>query len=472
MLFIASALFLLLFSACSPLHPLNTWVDPNCFMTVARGMRAGMVPYRDLMEQKGPLLYVIHLLAVLISPNSFHGVYPIEVIAHTAFLFAAYKTAGLFAKKGIVPVLVASLFVLINTYGAGDSAEMLCLPLMAWSFHDAVRYFAADERRTTNAALLRNGFLAGCVLWIKYSLLGLHFAWMAVIAIECVIRERKIGRALKMCIVFLIGMAVSCVPWLVYFGLNGALGDLIDVYFIENITGYTTDDGFFYNLIHGLGNDALDNLPLAVLVFAGGLYALLGTGKNAWLKICAAAMAVCMAVLVYMGGRFRGYTFYIFAVFLPMFAAALCALLKDTKRLNRFAGGFLAAVLLILCAYEAYDGRRALSRIGMDEAAMPQYVFAEEINKEENPTLLNCGFLDGGFYLAADVLPAERWFCRLNVSHDACFEAQSSAVREGRTDFVVTWKNTLEDLDMDSSLYDRILEYKNYYLYKRKNILN
>lgn len=321
--------------------------------------------------------------------------------------------------------------------------------------------------------LLLNGFLAGCVLWIKYSLLGLHFAWMAVIAIESVVRERRILPAVKMCLIFLAGMALSSLPWLIYFGANGAIGDLIDVYFVQNITGYTTDDGFFYNLIHGLGNDALDNLPLALLIFIGGVYAICAGGwKHLWFKICTAAMAVCMAVLLYMGGRFRGYTFYVFAAFLPLLAVAAGNLLSDGRRLRKAGGMALALLLGALCVYEAIDSRGMLDRIRWNEKNMVQYVFAEEINKTENPTLLNCGFLDGGFYLAADVIPTERWFCKLNVAGDTCFEAQSSAVKEGRVDYVVTWKNTLEDLNMDSSRYDLVREYKDYYLYKLENASN
>lgn len=469
----AAALLLLVFSACSPLHPLNTWVDPNCFMTVARGMKAGMVPYRDLMEQKGPLLYAIHLIAVLISPTSFHGVYPIEVLLHTAFLFAAWKTARLFVKKGILPVLIASFFVLINAYGAGDSAEMLSLPLLAWSFYDAMRYFKDDSRRMTPAALLRNGFFAGCVLWIKYSLLGLHFAWMAVIAIESVVRERKILPALKMCLVFLGGMALSCLPWLIYFGVNGAIGDLIDIYFVQNIVGYPNSEGFLHNLLHGFGNDALYNLSLALLVFVGVAYAVFGTGKNRWLKICAVSMAFCMAVLLYMGGRFRGYTFHVYAVFLPMFAAAVCRSFGVKRRGLRLVSVCAALCLLAgTCAYELYDARDKLGRIGKPDSELVQYRFAEIINRTENPTLLNCGFLDGGFYLAADVLPTERWFCKLNVSHDDCFNAQSSAVAEGRIDYVVTNKKTLEELGMDSTLYDEVMRTKNYYLYRLKKLAN
>lgn len=51
----------------SPIYPFNDWVDANCFLTVGKSMLHGKVPYQDLYEQKGPLLYILHALAALIS---------------------------------------------------------------------------------------------------------------------------------------------------------------------------------------------------------------------------------------------------------------------------------------------------------------------------------------------------------------------------------------------------------------------
>ena len=58
---------LLICSKNSFLYPLNDWVDVNCFFTVGRGIRHGLVPYLDLYDHKGPLLYYVYALASLIS---------------------------------------------------------------------------------------------------------------------------------------------------------------------------------------------------------------------------------------------------------------------------------------------------------------------------------------------------------------------------------------------------------------------
>ena len=86
---LASAALLLLCTQSSPLYPTNTWADANCLLTVGRVMRAGGVLYRDIYEQKGLTLYLLHALAACISDSSFFGVFLLEVLSLTAALTAA-----------------------------------------------------------------------------------------------------------------------------------------------------------------------------------------------------------------------------------------------------------------------------------------------------------------------------------------------------------------------------------------------
>ena len=70
-----SFIFLLICTKSSPLYVLNDWYDAECFFTVGKSMIKGKVPYLDLFEQKGPLLFLIYGIASLISNNSFIGVF-------------------------------------------------------------------------------------------------------------------------------------------------------------------------------------------------------------------------------------------------------------------------------------------------------------------------------------------------------------------------------------------------------------
>ena len=84
-LLVASIFTLLICSKNSPLYPYNDWVDGNAFFTMGKGMFNGKVPYKDLFEQKGPLLYFIYGIGYLISHDTFLGVYLLEVISYTIF---------------------------------------------------------------------------------------------------------------------------------------------------------------------------------------------------------------------------------------------------------------------------------------------------------------------------------------------------------------------------------------------------
>ena len=59
--FLLSFLLLMLCSKCSFLYPFNGWDDFNSFYTVGNSWAKGLIPYRDLFEQKGPLLYLIFI---------------------------------------------------------------------------------------------------------------------------------------------------------------------------------------------------------------------------------------------------------------------------------------------------------------------------------------------------------------------------------------------------------------------------
>ena len=107
---------------------------------------------------------------------------------------------------------------------------------------------------------------------------------------------------------------------------------------------------------------------------------------------------------------------------------------------------------------------------GTEKERLPQFVFAEEIKKTENATLLNYGFLDSGFYTAADVLPNCKAFCELTVRIQEMLYLQEHYKQEGLVDYIVT------DTPRDFEKYELIKEaefanneeYQHFYLYRLK----
>ena len=88
---VISFLVLMICSKNSFLYPFNNWVDENAFFTVGKAWGYGLIPYRDMFEQKGPVLFLIFTLASFISSKTFIGVFIFEIISFTIFLYYVIK---------------------------------------------------------------------------------------------------------------------------------------------------------------------------------------------------------------------------------------------------------------------------------------------------------------------------------------------------------------------------------------------
>ena len=99
----------------------------------------------------------------------------------------------------------------------------------------------------------------------------------------------------------------------------------------------------------------------------------------------------------------------------------------------------VAASLLLLggCGVAAYRLSGNVYLMQYEKEDMPQYRFASLIRQAEDPSLLNLGFLDGGFYLASGVEPGNRFFCKFNLSLEEQSAEQTALIKAGDVQFVV-----------------------------------
>lgn len=67
----------------------------------------------------------------------------------------------------------------------------------------------------------------------------------------------------------------------------------------------------------------------------------------------------------------------------------------------------------------------------------------EQYDLPHEPTLLNYGFLDGGFYTVLGIVPSCRYFCWLGIDTQELWDEQNKCIMEQQVDFVVTRDNTI-----------------------------
>lgn len=445
-----SSAFLLICTKSSPLYPLNDWQDANAFFTMGKGMMNGKVLYRDLFEQKGPLLYFLHGLAYLISNTSFLGVYLLEVIAVSFFLFFSHKMIALYLDtkySTIALPLIAAVVLNMRSFAHGDSAEELSMPIIAYSLYCLLRYFT---RRYPEAigykTVLLNGIITGCVLWIKFSLLGFWFGWIAAVFL-CALKQKRFGLGLKEALAFLGGMSLLTIPWIIYFGVHHSIGVWLHSYFYINIFYYPSDLTLLGRvktiLIASLYNSG-KSIIFGSLLLIGLVAFLIASGfiRSAFHRATLLLCVIFLILGIYGGGR--GYVYY-FLIFAPFGVLGMIALLFFVKKrldgaITRKTAVVCAAVALLISLPLSARFNHNTYMLGMDKRELMQYQFAELINQTEGATLLNYGDLDYGVFTTANIVPNIRFFEGQNIEYERfplVRDEQNRYIREKEVDYVV-----------------------------------
>lgn len=484
-LFLYSALTaVVVLSVCTKssfLYPFNDWVDANCFFTVGKAMANGKVLYRDIYEQKGPWLYFLHALCYRLSEKTFFGVYLLELLAGTFFLFFIAKILRLYRVRGVyvlLPLLASAVYA-SYAFCHGDSVEELCLPLFTAALYIAERAFA-ENRTVSLRGWLCVGVLAGLVFWMKFNLVGFFIGW-ALLPLWKTLRSEGFGAFIKAVLCILTGVLLPSIPVLAYFGSAGAFSDLWQAYFYNNLFLYA-DKGkealgvaaFLERLLWRLGNFTKKNVLFAVPAFAGVVWYTSSAekGRRAHLLLTAFVTVLC----VFSGDVSYPYYSLVFAVFAVFAAVALgriarCVYGKEVRRCITVCTAVIALCGAGLFSYFTSDNTYLMV---YTKEELPQYKFQKIIGSVENPTLLNYGFLDGGFYTTTGIVPESKYFCRLNIPLTDMAISQSMEVYGQKTDFVVTRDKTLEQSDYiciaTASQFFEGTDYT-YYLYAAERIL-
>ena len=447
--------FLTICSRSSFIYPFNNWDDSNSYFTMGKILMNGGILYRDAFDQKGPLLYFIYGLGYLLSHTSFLGIFLLEILSFSIFLSAEYHIARLYInhKSSLCTLPFVALSVLVSkSFYWGGCAEEFCLPLFAWGLYFSVRYFKETYPAPMSSKIVfLNGFFAGCILLIKFNLLGLFFAWMAVIALSNFNRNNW-KKSLLHCIVFLGGMLLPVVPWLIYFAMHSALYDWYFAYVHCNVFLYS--DLYFGNSI-SIGTKIYDLAKImywliidnmiyfAPLLF--GFVCILFSKTFKWYeKINLYALFGFLFLGIYIGGT----TLYYYSLPLSVFSiwgfimigiafkkAHEHFYLEKFFRKCQIWGKILVYAGLLLLAWNL-SMNTTYEKQSKEDFWL--FKFRDIISQTENATLLNIGCLDAGLYTAADIMPTCRYF-QSNAVHgfEEVANEQRRYIAEGQTEFVL-----------------------------------
>lgn len=445
-----STLFLLICTKSSPLYPFNDWVDANIFFTMGKGMMNGKVLYRDLFDHKGPYLYLIYGIGYLIGNKSFIGIYILEVISFSVFLFFSLKILTLFSDKRyskISLILLAFFEGNIISFAHGGSLEELSLPLLTISLYYLLKYISSPlQHPFPNNWMFINGIIAGFVFWMKFSLLGFWLGWIASILIIYIFTRQhsKIFLSLSL---FLGGMIIATIPLTLYFGVTHSISDLLNSYFLFNMNSYAQEMLFltrFKFVAKILQKEFMMNPFLHGVVGLGFLIYILKNNykNNVFNKVSVILCSSFLVFSVYGGGQFQHYYSLILTPFslFSLIAIQKVYFLHFGRIKSKTILAIFIIILFIITLFVSIMANHNVYMLKIKSDHMVQFRYAEIINQTEDAALLNYGWLDCGLYTTTGIVPTMKYFFQPNIDYSkypVIRDEQERYISEGGVDFII-----------------------------------
>ncbi|WP_026509729.1 glycosyltransferase family 39 protein [Butyrivibrio sp. LC3010] len=481
------------------LYPINNWGDAGCYYIQGRGILEGMVPYRDLAEQKGPAIFFVYSLGLLLSKSSFIGIFLIEIICAAFFLFFSIKIVEIFFdvntyEFGIAALLAASVYSsYVNRHGGGP--EEMSLALFSYMLYLAVRYVVKNKLPAANEMIML-GICAGLLFWTKYTLCGIYIALLIFMLIHS-IKEKEAKAFWLQIAYFVLGCIIISIPILLFFAVNGSLMDLFINYFYNNIFLYRKNEAMYKGFGDNMKMAATllfkaRNICAIMLIILGNTWILIKKKYELFIGITGSFILSFVLINIGVVQKYGNLPLFVFTVF------GFCPIVEFLIK-RRFNGNFVINLCIVVVAViVSYVFCLHTHDLFKNKSDMPQYAFADEMKSYglDDYDMLVYGVLDEGYYFGDGGMPKWKAFVQLNQGGDELINLQNGYVDKKEPEFIISryilcdtteYNEVVEKLEknekkevrvFDNFSYELIDEkyyfYEEYYqairLYKRNDI--
>lgn len=199
--------------------------DSGVFLYVGQQLLEGRLPYLDVWDHKGPLIYLVNALAVLLSPGGEGGLWLLEALslggAAAALLALLRRELGGWTAGVVTALFLASVPTVLFP---GNYTEEFTLPLQAAAFLCFSRL--SPGRRPLRWAALIGAAVAGMAL-LRPNNAGLGLAVVLYLAGEGLQRGRT-REAVARLAALAAGAAAVVLPVVGAIAAGGALAAMLD----------------------------------------------------------------------------------------------------------------------------------------------------------------------------------------------------------------------------------------------------
>lgn len=335
----------LLFSpSTSPLY--SDWgYDSAMFQTIGKYWAQGHLPYVELFDHKGPIIFFINALGYALGGRG--GVFAIQLVCLAISEFYAFRMLRLsFGTRWSLVLTLLLPLVLSATWQEGNTTEEYILPLLFASYYGMLLWLeglkAGSDDHRPGAAFVYGLSFAFALLTRVTNAMGVCLG-TAFIVVYLMVKGRW-KNLMNNALSFIGGCAVLIVPFCLYFYRFDALYDMWYGTIIYN---------FSYMTSH---KDAVSFSPVEFLLYVrrclcgfalvfAALWGLI-SGRDRKLEYFMwLVVSVVSVAFLYMQNAYDHYA----TVLLPLFVVAVCRL--DGKSFAPPTAKLTDALCVLMCIF-------------------------------------------------------------------------------------------------------------------------
>lgn len=301
----------------NPVVTQETEFDASCFHVIGNAMLSGQMPYLNFIDNKGPVLYFIYMVAALLF-NFPWGIFIISTLLDFYMLLLLEKISKRLDISHSFWILPLFLLFYVCVCSNGGLTEDFSLPLTMTAF---LVYLEFNERIENRRMRFVTGFQMGLLFWlcaftrINNALpIGLI---TAAIGIQLLV-NKEYKKTLAFIGAFAAGTVVVVLPIVLWLLKNGAFWEFLNQFLLNNFKYSSAEDAmskvdlFFHNRF-GYG--------LFFLAFEGALGAFLfyrHCGK-AKLSLFITTLAVVLGTGLSFISMTKAFPHYLLVILIPAF---------------------------------------------------------------------------------------------------------------------------------------------------------
>lgn len=204
LLLVANFIIVVLSFRSSPFSNILNGHDSSMFMYFGKGMNEGMIPYVDMFDHKGIILFFFQQLGVKLGFGNYSfGVWLIESIFYLVSILFIYKTSMLLTnKKGIssLSILLTTGLILI-TFDGGNYSEEFALTFISIAFFYITKCVINSEYNQFHLLII--GLTGGLTFFIRSNMIALWIVFCLYFVISDLMHRNFYDLAKKTLYIFI-----------------------------------------------------------------------------------------------------------------------------------------------------------------------------------------------------------------------------------------------------------------------------